>query len=211
MGPLFLVIYFIAIWYALIKYRFMIFQPSMVADEIISNIQDMVLLLDNELKLMHVNKKCKEELLPDIDDYKGRYFNELVLANNDLNIKLKEIISGDIDHCNLKLFYKSKNGTLAADGYFSMIVDKFGDFTGILLISKENKGIKQFQNTYDLTDRQMELIELRLSGLSNIEISEKLKISDNTVESHFTSIYNKLAINNKIELFNIAKKYNMIL
>jgi DNA-binding NarL/FixJ family response regulator len=45
------------------------------------------------------------------------------------------------------------------------------------------------------------------SGLSNIEISEKLNISENTVESHFTSIYNKLTVNNKIELFNIAKKY----
>jgi DNA-binding NarL/FixJ family response regulator len=41
-----------------------------------------------------------------------------------------------------------------------------------------------------------------ITALSCPAISRELDISENTVKSHITNFYNKLGINNKIELMN---------
>jgi len=48
-----------------------------------------------------------------------------------------------------------------------------------------------------------------VSGLSYKDISSNLSISERTVERHLTNIYNKLGINNKIDLYRVAEEYNI--
>ncbi len=55
----------------------------------------------------------------------------------------------------------------------------------------------------------MEVVCLTLSGLTNIEISERLGITKRTVETHQNNIYNKLGVNNKIELLRVASDFNL--
>lgn len=57
-----------------------------------------------------------------------------------------------------------------------------------------------------LTDKEMEIIKLVCSGLSNKEISSKLFISEQTVKAHLHRIYQKLGIKNRSQLVLIFSK-----
>lgn len=62
----------------------------------------------------------------------------------------------------------------------------------------------------ELTPREIELLKLAATGLSNKEISDKLFISIKTVEAHKNHIMQKLKLKNSIELALYAVKNKMI-
>jgi len=55
-----------------------------------------------------------------------------------------------------------------------------------------------------LSDRELQIVELVASGLTNQEISEKLEISKRTVDNHISNILTKTATGNRVELFRWA-------
>jgi DNA-binding NarL/FixJ family response regulator len=57
-----------------------------------------------------------------------------------------------------------------------------------------------------LSEREVEVANAILDGLSYKMIADKFLISLDTVRSHIKNIYKKLSINSKSELFNIFKK-----
>ncbi len=58
----------------------------------------------------------------------------------------------------------------------------------------------------NLTDRETEIANTILEGLSYKMIGDKFGISIDTVRAHIKNIYKKLSINSKSQLFNIFKK-----
>jgi len=57
-----------------------------------------------------------------------------------------------------------------------------------------------------LTQREQEVAELALQGLSNRVISEQLSISERTVESHMTSVLNRLGFRSRWQLAQLLPK-----
>ncbi len=53
----------------------------------------------------------------------------------------------------------------------------------------------------DLTEREVEVLEQIVSGLSNKEIGSALHISERTVKNHTSSIYRKLSVDSRPKLF----------
>ena len=53
---------------------------------------------------------------------------------------------------------------------------------------------------YGLTEREEEIMELIISGISNQQIGEKLFISENTVKKHINNLYRKLDVVNRSQL-----------
>lgn len=64
--------------------------------------------------------------------------------------------------------------------------------------------------TSSLTDRELEVLELVAEGLSNIEISKQLFVSQGTVKSHLNNIYSKLEVDSRIKAVVKAKEMNII-
>lgn len=58
---------------------------------------------------------------------------------------------------------------------------------------------KQLIETYPLTSRELEILELIAAGCSNADISEKLYITVGTVKTHVRSILNKLCVNDRTQ------------
>ena len=56
-----------------------------------------------------------------------------------------------------------------------------------------------------LTDRQRELVDLALEGLSNKAIARRLSISDQTVGNHFRAIHAQLGISKRSQLIALLK------
>lgn len=61
-----------------------------------------------------------------------------------------------------------------------------------------------------ITNRELEIIRLICEGCNSKEISDKLYISFNTVETHRKRIFNKLQIKNSISLIRFALKHDLV-
>lgn len=61
---------------------------------------------------------------------------------------------------------------------------------------------------FSLTNREKEIIALVISGKTNKEIEKELFISLKTVKSHLYNIYQKLNVQNRLQLINIFRDYS---
>lgn len=61
-----------------------------------------------------------------------------------------------------------------------------------------------------LSIREMEILELAASGLTNDEIAEKLFLSAHTIKNHFTHIFNKLNCRNRAQAVKSLNKLKVI-
>ena len=66
------------------------------------------------------------------------------------------------------------------------------------------------EKSYELTIREVEVLEQLSRGLNYNEIGQNLFISPATVRKHIENIYRKLQVRNKIEAVNLAKKERII-
>lgn len=65
-------------------------------------------------------------------------------------------------------------------------------------------------NIDSLSSRELEVMKLIASGLTNTEIAEELTVSPRTVESHRASIQRKLVIRTRAELARIARDAGLL-
>jgi DNA-binding CsgD family transcriptional regulator len=66
-----------------------------------------------------------------------------------------------------------------------------------------------FLTKYGITNREKEVVELLLAGLSIKEIGAKLDRSFKTVNNHIYNIYQKTGVSSKLELLNLIKENNL--
>jgi pimeloyl-ACP methyl ester carboxylesterase len=59
---------------------------------------------------------------------------------------------------------------------------------------------------FDLTPRENELLDCIARGLTNVEISRRLKISEKTVRNHISSIFSKLGVEHRPKAIVAARK-----
>ncbi|MBN1537919.1 MAG: response regulator transcription factor [Anaerolineales bacterium] len=61
-----------------------------------------------------------------------------------------------------------------------------------------------------LTDRETQVLQLVVEGLTNYEISKRIFLSENTVKKHLGNILQKLHLNNRVEAAVFAVKEGII-
>lgn len=114
--------------------------------------------------------------------------------------------------------YILKSDLVGADGYLFKNCDMDELFEAIVIVNQGEKYYskkispdlisKILKRNYtqeelienELTKREIEIIKAISEGLNNKEISEKLFISDRTVNTHRTNIMNKLNAKNSVDL-----------
>ncbi|HAF78970.1 MAG TPA: DNA-binding response regulator [Maribacter sp.] len=78
------------------------------------------------------------------------------------------------------------------------------------IVKKEETLKKTGENVFDLTNKELKVLELVLSGLTNQQISEKLQNSKRTIETHRFNLMRKMDVKNLIDLSKKSQKYNLI-
>ena len=63
---------------------------------------------------------------------------------------------------------------------------------------------------HQLTDKEVIVLQLLAKGLSNLEIAEKLHLSNKTISGHKIKILGKFGVRTNIELASIAKELNLL-
>ncbi|HKO99655.1 MAG TPA: response regulator transcription factor [Pyrinomonadaceae bacterium] len=61
-----------------------------------------------------------------------------------------------------------------------------------------------------ITRRELEILELIATGLSNREIAEKLFVSENTVKTHSSRLFDKLSAKRRTQAVQIGKDLGLI-
>jgi len=94
-----------------------------------------------------------------------------------------------------------------------------GDISNVLVnnllgqsqAQKESKpSSKNANNSFGITNKELQILELVLSGLTNKQISEKLQKSKRTIETHRFNLMRKLEVNNLMDLAKKAQEYNLV-
>lgn len=110
-------------------------------------------------------------------------------------------------------FIKAIHTVQEGGKYFS------GDISNVLVNNLLNpeKNTEDFQASireknipFDLTNKELKVLQLVLSGLTNKEISEKLQNSKRTIETHRFNFMKKMEVKNLIDLSKKAQEYNLI-
>lgn len=61
-----------------------------------------------------------------------------------------------------------------------------------------------------LSDRELQIVELVASGLTNQEIAERLEISKRTVDNHISNILTKTKTDNRVSLVRWALQWGKV-
>ena len=62
----------------------------------------------------------------------------------------------------------------------------------------------------EITPRELEILELMAKGLSNREIAEKLFVSENTVKTHSSRVFDKLGAKRRTQAVQFGKEFGLI-
>jgi len=61
-----------------------------------------------------------------------------------------------------------------------------------------------------ITPRELEILELMAQGLSNREIAERVNVSENTVKTHSSRVFDKLGARRRTQAVQLGKEYRLI-
>jgi len=192
------------------KYKFLSLTPDIIGNDIIANIDESVILIDLNMKIIMVNSKTNEFLDPEKLNINNTHLSEIIHEFNIIKNDIYNIVSGKTRNFSSDINFIDGNRLIYMRVRFFLIKDRFCDILGILMIGKEIMGFEHFNKLYKITNREKEVVQYMITGRTNKEIAEIIKTAERTVKSHITNIYNKIGIDNKIELINILKDFDVI-
>jgi DNA-binding CsgD family transcriptional regulator len=66
------------------------------------------------------------------------------------------------------------------------------------------------QEELEITPRELEILELMAKGMSNREIAEKLFVSENTVKTHSSRVFDKLGAKRRTQAVQLGKEFGLL-
>lgn len=78
-----------------------------------------------------------------------------------------------------------------------------------ILFQKVTHSDEMAHQLHDLTERELEVLELISQGYSNIEIAAKLFLAEKTVKNNITRIFKKLEVKDRVQATLYAIKYDV--
>jgi two-component system, NarL family, nitrate/nitrite response regulator NarL len=65
-------------------------------------------------------------------------------------------------------------------------------------------------DNFDLTERELEIVETVVAGYSNKDIAKRFQISEHTVKHHLSSVFDKLGVSSRLELALFALNHELV-
>ena len=65
-------------------------------------------------------------------------------------------------------------------------------------------------NELTLTPREIEVLGLIAEGLSNKEMAERLFVSENTIKTHCSRVFDKLSVNRRTQAVQVGKQFGLL-
>lgn len=104
-----------------------------------------------------------------------------------------------------EVLFKSIRAVMAGEYWLGH--DRFGAVVPNL---RKVETARRKSKAFGLTRREIEIVRSVVAGYSNKEIAARAAITENTVKSHLTHIFNKLGASNRVELALFAAHHRLI-
>lgn len=176
---------------------------SLMSTEMILVSPDRTILSINKDKLIYTGFSREE--------VEGQHYQKLFADNKAIERELNR--ASEETKCPelFKTNCNTQNGSqvelqLSVTGLFNTFHDIVAYLLAFNGIDRNSSAINHLQTTYDLSNREKEVADLLIKGLSNMEISDQLFISVNTVKTHSRNVYQKTETANRTELKAIVQK-----
>ena len=66
------------------------------------------------------------------------------------------------------------------------------------------------QESLGITARELEILQLIAAGLSNREIADRVHVSENTVKTHSSRVFDKLGAKRRTQAVQLGKEFRLI-
>jgi two-component system response regulator DegU len=178
--------------------------------EMLRTIRPDVVLMDVNLPTMNglqVTQKLKNQC-PDINVIILTAYDDEEQIYHAIRIGASAYFAKDVDPDHLLDTVRT-----VAEGYYVIANKRMtpGQAEQWLLERYRRFGLKPEDTTFSpLTDREMEILELIIEGLSNKEIAFRLSISQQTVKNHVTSILAKLNLADRTQAAIYALRHGWV-
>lgn len=77
-------------------------------------------------------------------------------------------------------------------------------------IAQDSMGQVPSTLAHELSEREREILQLIASGLSNVEIAERLHLSDGTVRNYVSALLGKLGVSDRTQAAVLALRYGLV-
>ena len=175
--------------------------------------------LDNKNLLVETICEEKIDLIISEIDLNGSSAQDIlrILKKNKIDITVVIFTSLSNEIKSLKLLKKGASGFLTKNLKKKTIRHILQEIAFSRYSSGELNKFTRLKNRFNfdyntekinsLSKRELQVLKLFFRGKRNIEISEKLKINQKTVNTYITRIMRKLEVNSKTDLFILARKH----
>jgi DNA-binding NarL/FixJ family response regulator len=175
--------------------------------------------LDNKDLLIETIGEEKIDLIISEIDLNGSSAQDIlrILKKNKIDIPIVIFTSLSNEIKSLKLLKKGASGFLTKNLKKKTIRHILQEIAFSRYSSGELNKFTRLKNRFNfdyntekinsLSKRELQVLKLFFRGKRNIEISEKLKINQKTVNTYITRIMRKLEVNSKTDLFILARKH----
>ena len=175
--------------------------------------------LDNKDLLIETIGEEKIDLIISEIDLNGSSAEDIlrILKKNKIDIPVVIFTSLSNEIKSLKLLKKGASGFLTTNLKKKTIRHILQEIAFSRYSSGELNNFTRLKNRFNfdyntekinsLSKRELQVLKLFFRGKRNIEISEKLKINQKTVNTYITRIMRKLEVNSKTDLFILARKH----
>lgn len=134
------------IWYSIMHYKLMILTPSIAADEIISKMIDLLILVDPEGNIIKVNRQAKDLLGYEEDELIGKPLSAVILEEDFVKGDLSKTRDDPGRTCARELTCKTKRGEeIPANISCSAVQDKEGDIIGAVIVGQDIRQMKRLR------------------------------------------------------------------
>lgn len=158
-----------------------------------------LITLDSSLNVMFANEPAREmcsEIIGSSPTVSVRNLVDMI----DSQHYIKSLTPGSCIYF-IAQQYKIKVMTIEVHGTYNAVETSY-----MIYIAKEDrKNLNSYlkaRNEFHLTNRELEVVDLILKGLSNKEIADKLFISNYTVKNHIENIFKKMDVTNRTSIIS---------
>lgn len=202
--------YVFALRLSIKKYKLIKISRETPADDLITGFNEPVFLVMKGGELISYNKRGADLIdVARLKEHASIY--EIFDCPETLKSIIEKMFNRQISRSEVRCSISvGRDGKRSFNLNIQSIINQAGELNGVMVFLKEDSTLEDFKKCYSITDRQLDIIFMVVTGLSNRHIAEKFGIAEKTVENHLFNIYNKLGVENKVELFYLTQKYNII-
>lgn len=170
-----------------------------------------VILLDESLQILYKNPKAEEicgklKGSGSAENHTAVVFSQLLKDCQEIKSNLKSWPSGGMTIPRHRVVNGPNHSRFSL---VSKILDQESDSddSQMFMVSIEerppaNINPQYLMDTFHLSRREIDVVNLLFLGLKNAEIAGKLYVSEVTIKKHLQSIYEKVGVNNRTTLIN---------